>query len=91
MMKTKAANENETGMLEYLEDIIGTTRYKVPLQKLLDRVEILSEQRLEKVNRLKLVENEVQELKKPMEEAVGFLKLENSIINSKNCLYQRHM
>lgn len=29
MMKSKGANENETGMLEYLEDIIGTNRYKV--------------------------------------------------------------
>ena len=30
-MKSKGANENETGMLEYLEDIIGTGRYKVGL------------------------------------------------------------
>lgn len=29
MMKCKAQNEHETGMLEYLEDIIGTSRYKV--------------------------------------------------------------
>lgn len=29
MMKCKAENEHETGMLEYLEDIIGTSRYKV--------------------------------------------------------------
>lgn len=29
MMKCKGQNEHETGMLEYLEDIIGTSRYKV--------------------------------------------------------------
>lgn len=29
MMKPKAQNEHESGMLEYLEDIIGTSRYKV--------------------------------------------------------------
>jgi len=29
MMKPKAPNEHESGMLEFLEDIIGTTRYKV--------------------------------------------------------------
>lgn len=28
-MKPKAQGENECGMLEYLEDIIGTNRYKV--------------------------------------------------------------
>lgn len=31
MMKCKGENENESGMLEYLEDIIGTSRYKVIL------------------------------------------------------------
>lgn len=29
MMKCKGQNENESGLLEYLEDIIGTTRFKV--------------------------------------------------------------
>lgn len=29
MMKPKGATENECGLLEYLEDIVGTTRYKV--------------------------------------------------------------
>lgn len=29
MMKCKAPNEHDPGMLEYLEDIIGTSRYKV--------------------------------------------------------------
>lgn len=29
MMKCKGDKDGETGMLEYLEDIIGTTRYKV--------------------------------------------------------------
>lgn len=29
MMKPKAVNENEDGMLEYLEDIIGSSRLKV--------------------------------------------------------------
>lgn len=29
MMKPKAENDHSTGMLEYLEDVIGTVRYKV--------------------------------------------------------------
>lgn len=29
LMKPKAQTEHDRGMLEYLEDIIGTTRYKV--------------------------------------------------------------
>lgn len=31
MMKPKAENEHSTGMLEYLEDVIGTVRYKVSI------------------------------------------------------------
>lgn len=91
MMKCKATNEHETGMLEYLEDIIGTSRFKIPLAKLLDRVETLSERRYEKLNRLKLIENELEALKGPMEEAVGFLELENNIVRDKNFLYQKNM
>ncbi|KAJ8956971.1 hypothetical protein NQ318_012135 [Aromia moschata] len=91
MMKCKAENENESGMLEYLEDIIGTTRYKKPLVQLSERVEILAEQRTEKLNRLKLVENELEELKEPMEQAVGFLKTENTIVYSKNFIYQKNI
>lgn len=29
LMKPKAQTEHDTGMLEFLEDIIGTVRYKV--------------------------------------------------------------
>lgn len=54
-------------------------------------MEILAEQRTEKVNRLRLVEKELNELKGPMEEAVGFLKTENTVVYSKNFLYQKNM
>ncbi|KAB0799073.1 hypothetical protein PPYR_06953 [Photinus pyralis] len=91
MMKSKGQSEHETGMLEYLEDIIGTSRYKVPLVKLEERVELLADQRSEKLNRVKLVEKELEELKKPMEDAVEFLELENSIVLSKNIIFQWHI
>jgi len=29
MMKPKSENDHSTGMLEYLEDVIGTVRYNV--------------------------------------------------------------
>ncbi|RZC39072.1 structural maintenance of chromosomes protein 4, partial [Asbolus verrucosus] len=91
MMKCKGANENETGMLEYLEDIIGTNRYKKPLVELTERIENLSVLRSEKLNRLKLIEKELEELKAPMEEAVGFLKMENKVVTCKNFLYQKYI
>lgn len=91
MMKPKATNEHETGMLEYLEDIIGTTRFKKPLGQLEERVELLTEQKSDKLNRLKLIEDQIEELKKPMEEAVQFLTLENSISKSNNILIQHKL
>ena len=48
-MKPIAANEHEQGFLEYLEDIIGTERFKKPLELLNLRVEELSAMWAEKV------------------------------------------
>jgi hypothetical protein len=57
-MKAKAQNEHEDGLLEYLEDIIGTTRYKQPIEEASQEVESLNEARGEKMNRLRVVERE---------------------------------
>merc|ERR1712029_986998 len=58
-------------------DIIGTSRFKVPIELLSKKVEELNELRVEKLNRVKLVEKEKDELEGPMKEALGFLRLEN--------------
>lgn len=87
MMKPKAQNDNDVGMLEFLEDIIGTARYKVPLEKLFNNVEELSEKVSEKLNRMRIVEREREELREPMQEAVDYLKLENTITKLQNKLY----
>ncbi len=51
MMKPIAANEHEQGFLEYLEDIIGTERFKKPLELLNLKVEELSAMWAEKVEK----------------------------------------
>ena len=50
MMKPKALTEHEEGMLEYLEDIIGSSVYKEPIENIANEVEQLNEQRGEKVS-----------------------------------------
>jgi len=52
MMKPIAANEHEQGFLEYLEDIIGTERFKKPLELLNLKVEELSAMWAEKVENI---------------------------------------
>ncbi|KAJ8030527.1 Structural maintenance of chromosomes protein 4 [Holothuria leucospilota] len=88
MMKPKAQTEHEEGMLEYLEDIIGSNKFKEPIDELAKTVEQLNEERGEKLSRVKAVESEMEQLEKPMQEAQEFLKLENEITRKKNILYQ---
>lgn len=61
-MKPKAPTEHEDGLLEYLEDIIGTSRYKEPIEQAQVQVDQFNEQRGEKMNRLRLVEKEKSSL-----------------------------
>lgn len=49
MMKPKGQTEHDEGMLEYMEDIIGSCRLKEPILTLARRIELLNEQRGEKV------------------------------------------
>ena len=49
MMKPRAQTEHEDGMLEFLEDIIGSSRFVSPISELAQRVDSLNEMRGEKV------------------------------------------
>ncbi|KAB7502727.1 Structural maintenance of chromosomes protein 4 [Armadillidium nasatum] len=91
LMKPKAQTEHDTGMLEYLEDIIGSSRFKDPIELLSKRVEELNELRGEKLNRVKLVEKEKDDLEEPKNEAVTYLKCENDVAKKQNILYQRYI
>lgn len=48
-MKPKALTDHDEGMLEFLEDIIGSSKYKQPIEELGKQVEELNEARGEKV------------------------------------------
>ncbi|TGZ71887.1 hypothetical protein CRM22_002403 [Opisthorchis felineus] len=91
MMKPKAPSEHEDGFLEYLEDIIGSSRFKEPLSIYGDRIERLNDLRLEKLTRVKAVEKEKDELEGVRNEAVGYLRLVNQVARMKNILYQQSM
>lgn len=88
LMKPKAMQPGECGLLEYLEDIIGTERYKKPLGLIGDRLEKLNDERTEKANRCRLAEREMKDLEQPMNEAVDYLKKENKMFQLKNLIYQ---
>ena len=62
MMKQKASGPNETGLLEFLEDIIGTNRYVPLIEKLSSSIEELTEVKNAKVNRVKITKRELDDL-----------------------------
>lgn len=84
LMDPKAVNEHDCGMLEYVEDIIGTNRYVEPIKQLTEKLEKLNEEKKEKLNNLKLVEKEKDDLEGPKNKAIEFLRLENKLILSEN-------
>ncbi|KAJ3333038.1 hypothetical protein HDU76_011991 [Blyttiomyces sp. JEL0837] len=91
LMKPKAVSEHEDGLLEYLEDIIGTTNYHEAIEKSTKLVEELNLERDEKLTRLKMVEKEKNAVEPRKKEAEEFLKLENNLTRKKNLLYQANI
>lgn len=87
LMKPKAESEGEAGMLEFLEDIIGTTRLKGPLESINARVNELNELRAEKINRCKLVQKEKDSLENVKNEAITYLKMENKLMKLQETMY----
>ncbi|VDP83590.1 unnamed protein product [Echinostoma caproni] len=91
LMKPKAPTEHEDGFLEYLEDIIGSSRFKQPLTIYADRIEKLNDLRLEKLTRVKAVEKEKDELEGVRNEAMDYLRLVNQVTRMKNIMFQKNL
>lgn len=91
LLKPKAANEHDEGLLEYLEDIIGTIKYKPMLEEVNNEIEKVNEIRTEKSNRVQNLQKDKNNLEGPKNEAVNYLKLENELIEAKNKYYQANM
>lgn len=92
MMKSKAPEgSNDDGLLEYLEDIIGSNVYVEPTERVWEEVEQCNELRGEKVNRVKLVEKEKAHLEGPRAEALEYLRKEKEVYAKTNILYQLYI
>ena len=84
LMKPKARNENEEGMLEYLEDIIGSSRLKAPIFRLHQRLETINDQRANQLKRLNFADKQKAELEEPAKKVFIQMRLENAIASVKN-------
>ncbi|RWA08228.1 hypothetical protein EKO27_g6891 [Xylaria grammica] len=90
-MKAKAANEHEDGLLEYLEDIIGTSKYKTPIEEAATEVETLNEICMEKSGRVQHVEKEKNSLEDKKNKALAFIRDENDLALKQSALYQLYI
>ncbi|KAG0324418.1 hypothetical protein BGZ99_001886 [Dissophora globulifera] len=90
-MKPKAQSEHEDGLLEYLEDIIGTSAYKETIEKSAVELEALNDERSERLTRVKYVEKERESLEERKREAEAFLKHENNLAVKQSALYQIYL
>ncbi|CAF9906961.1 hypothetical protein IMSHALPRED_005404 [Imshaugia aleurites] len=87
-MKPKAANEHDDGLLEYLEDIIGTSKYKSPIEESATEVETLNEVCTEKNARVQHVEKEKNSLEDKKNKALAYIRDENELSLKQSALYQ---
>ena len=69
-------NENETGLLEYLEDIIGSNKYVEEIKTLERVLEDCNEKRIEQTNRVKASQHELRGLDEARKVAVDWIKKE---------------
>ena len=88
MMKPKAPSPHEEGLLEYLEDIIGSNNYVEPIEAASQKVDEACEARTEKLNRLKVTEKERESLSAARDEAEAFVAAEDALRRQRNLLYQ---
>lgn len=90
MMPPKGKTENDEGLLEYLEDIIGSNKYVEQANLAAEKVEQITELRQEKLNRVKAAEKEKDGLADAKAEAEALMGKDREIRRKKNILFQIH-
>ncbi|PSC72157.1 structural maintenance of chromosomes 4 [Micractinium conductrix] len=88
MMKPKGQTEHETGLLEYLEDIIGTDKYIACLDESAKRLEALNEQRQSMLQRVKTAQKGRDSLAGDKDAAETYLAKERACLGEQSVLAQ---
>lgn len=88
MMKPKAQTEHDTGLLEYLEDIVGTDKYIPMLEEGSKKLEELNERRQGMVQRVKIAERERDGLEAEKTAAEAYIDKEIECLEAQSILAQ---
>ena len=87
LMKPIAQNENEVGLLEYLEDIIGSNRNIEEIEEKEASINKQNEQRIEKTNRVKAKKSELDSMESEKNMALNYIEAERNTWILMNMLY----
>ena len=82
-----STNQNETGLLEYLEDIIGSVKYIEKIDEFEKSLEEKNDERIEKTNRVKAAQVELSSLESEKDIAVNYIKKDRDYMILTNMLY----
>lgn len=88
LMPPKAEKEGDDGLLEYLEDIIGTSKYKEEIAELESKVDSLRLDCKEKRQRLGIVEEDILSMNDVRKRAENSMKASNRASTIKSQLLQ---
>ena len=87
-MKSKSGDREKPGLLEYLEDIIGSNIYIDQIEEGIKEYNMIEETKHEKGELMKLAEVELRNMSKSKEEAIRYVKKERQIYQIHNILQQ---
>lgn len=87
-MKPKADDNSDDGLLEYLEDIIGTSSYKEPINEGTKKIDELNDVCVEKERRFEFVEKSKDELEEPKQKALEYLAREKEFLIQRSTFLQ---
>ncbi|KAJ5079147.1 structural maintenance of chromosomes protein [Anaeramoeba ignava] len=86
LMKPKAQSDHEEGLLEYLEDIIGSNRFIPLIEEAEKEVESFNEKRSAQLNVVKVIEKEKDSLEGAKNEAEDYLAKQKQLLEKKSIL-----
>ncbi|GBE60957.1 chromosome condensation protein [Babesia ovata] len=90
-MKPKATKPEEEGLLEYLEDIIGTNQYLEAIKEAQKCYDEMQDQYQERFNRARVAQKEVEDMLEPKREADAYLAKEKSLLHAQAILARKEL
>eukprot|EP00127_Corallochytrium_limacisporum_P005493 Clim_evm10s207 gene=Clim_evmTU10s207 len=89
MMKPKAEDPNGSGgLLEYLEDIIGTAEMKQPIEDAAKQIDVLNEDRAEKMRKVNVIAGQKDDLEETKNAALTYFSAVNAHARQANRFFQ---